>query len=70
MHSRQLIGLDVEHAKQMLLDNGITNFEFILFTDRKQCHSDKEIVARVTVEQGIYRCIVCPIQVAVLNEHA
>ncbi len=70
MDNRQLIGLEVECAKQLLLDNGITNFEFLLFTDRKQCHFDKEIVVRVTVEEGVYRCIVCPIQVAVLNEHA
>ncbi len=69
MDNRQLIGLEVAKAKQLLLDNGISNYQFVLFTDRKQCHFDKEIVVRATVEEGIYRCIVCPIQVAVLDEH-
>lgn len=70
MDTRQLIGLEPDNAKQLLLDNGIADCQCILYVDRKQCHYDKEIVVRATVVDGVYRLIVCPIQVAVLNQHA
>ncbi len=70
MDSRQLIGLDVDTAKQVLQENGIDSYEFVVYTDRKQCHFDKEIVVRVTCVEGVYKVIVCPIQVGVLDKHA
>lgn len=57
-----LISLSLEEAKQFLANQGITDYQIVYYTDRKQQSFDKYIVVRVTKKEDKYILLVCPMQ--------
>ncbi len=56
---RQLIGLEVCQAEELLERSGIDNFKFIYYVDRKQAKFDKEIVTAVREKENSLQLVVC-----------
>lgn len=59
MNNIDLIGLEVCDAESKLLEQGITNFKFVYYVDRKQSRYDKEIVTAVRDKTDYLELIVC-----------
>lgn len=59
MDFNQIIGLEVCDAETFLSNQGITNFKFVYYVDRKQTKYDKELVTAVKVENDCIILIVC-----------
>ena len=54
-----LIGLEVCEAESKLLQQGITNFKFVYYVDRKQSKFDKEIVTAARNKDDVLELVVC-----------
>ena len=59
MNNMDLIGLEVCEAQSKLLQQGITNFKFVYYVDRKQSKFDKEIVTAVRSKADVLELVVC-----------
>lgn len=59
MNLMDLIGLEVCEAESKLLQQGITNFKFVYYVDRKQTKFDKEIVTAVRSKDDVVELVVC-----------
>ena len=59
MNFIDLIGLEVCEAESKLLEQGITNFKFVYYVDRKQSKYDKEIVTAVRDKKEFIELVVC-----------
>ena len=59
MNLMDLIGLEVCEAESKLLQQGITNFKFVYYVDRKQSKFDKEIVTAVRNKDNVLELVVC-----------
>ena len=68
MNFIDLIGLEVCEAESKLLKQGITNFKFVYYVDRKQSKYDKEIVTAVRSKQDTLELVVCRYLFAVKDE--
>ncbi len=61
-----LTGLTAQEAKDYFANNGITNYNIVYYTDRKQKDSDTDIVVRTTYDGSCYTVLVCPMRTKVL----
>lgn len=59
MNFNDLIGLEVCHARDILQRQGITNFKFVYYVDRKQKEFDKELVTAVRQTDESLQLVVC-----------
>ena len=60
MNLNEIVGLEVCDAESFLKKNGITNFKFVYYVDRKQREFDKELVTAVrTHDDGSVEVVVC-----------
>ena len=56
-----LIGLDVEQARETLLSRGACNVRFVSYKDKKLTKYDKEIVVSVReTSDGVLEITACP----------
>ena len=60
MNLNEIVGLEVCDAESFLRKNGITNFKFVYYVDRKQKEFDKELVtaARLMPDESV-EVVVC-----------
>ena len=59
MNFNDLIGLEVCQAQDVLRRQGITNFKFVYYVDRKQQNFDRELVTAVRSSDAGLELIVC-----------
>ena len=59
MNYTDFVGLEVCDAKRLLIKEGITNFKFVYYVDRKQKEYDREIVTAVRNRENALELIVC-----------
>ena len=59
MDYNTLIGLEVVEASYILHKQGITNFKFVYYVDRKQTEFDKELVTAARKSDNVLELVVC-----------
>ncbi len=59
LNTKDLIGLEVCQASEILEKSGVANFKFVYYTDRKQTIFDKELVTAVREDENGMTLIVC-----------
>ena len=59
MNFNDLIGLEVCQAQDVLRRQGITNFKFVYYVDRKQKQFDKELITAVRSKENGLELVVC-----------
>ena len=65
MNFNEIVGLEVCDAERFLQENGITNFKFVYYVDRKQVEFDRELVTAVREKDGVVELVVCRYKFAV-----
>ncbi len=59
LNTKDLIGLEVCQASEILEKSGVASFKFVYYTDRKQNIFDKELVTAVRKQGEELTLIVC-----------
>ncbi len=59
LNTKDLIGLEVCQASEILEKSGVANFKFVYYMDRKQTIFDKEIVTAVRKDGENLVLVVC-----------
>ena len=64
----KLIGLTLQEVKVFFAQSGITDYDIVYYTDRKQRYFDTDIVVKATFDQNKYTVLVCPMQMDIPQE--
>jgi len=65
LNLKNLIGLEVRQTEQFLAENGVDDFKFIYYVDKKQRNFDKEIVTSAKYVGETLELTVSPMKFAV-----